>query len=66
VKLNFAMDDDVLVDNYQDDVNESCGLSKNEVIKLLYNQDDSVALIKPEKFKSPIWQRFSVVYFKGE
>lgn len=60
------MDDDVLVNNYHDDVNESCGLSKNEVIKLLYNQDNSVALVAPEKFKSPIWERFRVVYYKGE
>jgi hypothetical protein len=60
------MDDDVLVNNYQDDVNESGGLSKNEVIKLLYNQDNSIALVAPEKFKSPIWERFRVVYYKGE
>lgn len=66
MKLNFAMDDDVSVNNYQDDLNESCGLSKNEVIKLLYNQDNSVSLVAPEKFKSPIWERFRVVYYKGE
>ena len=66
VVLHFAMDDDTLVNNYQEDVNESGGLSKNEVIKLLYNQDNSIALVAPEKFKSPIWERFRVVYFKGK
>lgn len=60
------MDDDVLVNNYHDDANDSCGLTKNEVIKLLYNQDNSIALIAPEKFKSPIWERFRVVYYKGK
>lgn len=60
------MDDDVLVNNYHDDANDSCGLTKNEVIKLLYNQDNSIALVAPEKFKSPIWERFRVVYFKGK
>lgn len=63
------MDDDVLVNNvnnYHDDASDTCGLTKNEVIKLLYNQDNSIALIAPEKFKSPIWERFRVVYYKGE
>lgn len=60
------MDDDVLVNNFHDDANVSCGLTKNEVIKLLYNQDNNIALVAPEKFKSPIWERFRVVYFKGE
>lgn len=60
------MDDEVSVKNYQEDLSDSCGLSKNEVIKLLYNQDQSVALVAPEKFKSPIWERFRVVYYKGK
>jgi hypothetical protein len=53
--------------NFQDDsiTDGSCGLTKNEVIKLLYNSDSSVELIAPEKFKSPIWERFRLVFYKG-
>jgi hypothetical protein len=59
--------DDYQIDPHQEDVaSDSCGITKNEVIKLLYNQDQSVALVAPEKFKSPIWERFRVVYYKGE
>jgi hypothetical protein len=63
------MNDEVLMDNFQEDsASESltCGLSKNEVIKLLYNQDSEVELIAPEKFKSPIWERFRIIFYKGE
>lgn len=53
--------------NFQDDeVDGSCGLTKNEVIKLLFNSDSSVELIAPEKFKSPIWERFRLVFYKGK
>lgn len=64
--MKLKMDNEILVNGYHDDASESCGLTKNEVIKLLYNQDNSVALVAPEKFKSPIWERFRVVYYKGE
>lgn len=62
------MNDEVLMDNFQDDAatDSSCSLSKNEVIKLLYNQDIGIELIAPEKFKSPIWERFRIVFYKGE
>jgi hypothetical protein len=62
------MNDEILMDSYQDDaiVDNSCGLSKNEVIKLLYNQDNEIQLVAPEKFKSPIWERFRLVFYKGE
>ena len=45
---------------------EASGLTKNEVIKLLFNGDNSIELIAPEKFKSPIWERFRLVYYKGK
>lgn len=66
------MNDEVLMDNFQEDspndINESTcgGLSKNEVIKLLYNQDSEIELIAPEKFKSPIWERFRIIFYKGK
>jgi hypothetical protein len=44
----------------------NCELSKNEVIKLLFNQDTAIDLIAPKKFKSPIWERFRLVYYKGK
>lgn len=59
------MSDEVLMSNFQDDTNGTCGLTKNEVIKLLYNSDSSIELIAPEKFKSPIWERFRLVFYKG-
>lgn len=60
------MDND-LIDNYEDinDTND-CELSKNEVIKLLLSQDTQIDLIAPKKFKSPIWERFRLVYFRGK
>lgn len=63
------MNDEVLMDNFQEDsANESAcgGLTKNEVIKLLYNQDSEIELIAPEKFKSPIWERFRIIFYKGK
>lgn len=63
-------DDDILMSNFQDEepsaTDSSYSLSKNEVIKLLYNQDSDIELIAPEKFKSPIWERFRIVFYKGE
>lgn len=59
------MSDEVLMSNFQDDTDGTCGLTKNEVIKLLYNSDSSIELIAPEKFKSPIWERFRLVFYKG-
>lgn len=56
------MDNDS-VDEFND---SNCELSKNEVIKLLFNQDTQIDLIAPKKFKSPIWERFRLVYFKGK
>lgn len=59
-------DDEILMNNFQDETTDSsCSLSKNEVIKLLYNQDSDIELIAPEKFKSPIWERFRIVFYKG-
>ncbi|KAG5671621.1 hypothetical protein PVAND_001814 [Polypedilum vanderplanki] len=65
-------DDEVLMDNFnqEDSTTESTcgsglGLSKNEVIKLLYNQDSEIELIAPEKFKSAIWERFRIIFYKG-
>lgn len=63
------MSDEVLMTNMQDDTTSTdgtCGLTKNEVIKLLYNNDSSIELIAPEKFKSPIWERFRLVFYRGE
>lgn len=62
------MSDEVLMTNMQDDMSTdgTCGLTKNEVIKLLFNSDSSIELIAPEKFKSPIWERFRLVYYRGE
>lgn len=59
------MDND-WIDN-DEDINDSnnCELSKNEVIKLLLSQDTQIDLIAPKKFKSPIWERFRLVYFRG-
>lgn len=56
------MDDDVKVFNS----NDSCELSKNDLIRLLQNGDNNIALIAPEKFKSPIWERFRIVFYKGK
>lgn len=67
--LKIAMnDDEILMSNFQDETttDSSCSLSKNEVIKLLYNQDSDIELIAPEKFKSPIWERFRIVFYKGK
>lgn len=60
------MDND-WIDNNDEDINDSnnCELSKNEVIKLLLSQDTQIDLIAPKKFKSPIWERFRLVYFRG-
>lgn len=55
------MDDDVKVFS-----NDSCELSKNDLIRLLQSGDDNIALIAPEKFKSPIWERFRIVFYKGK
>lgn len=62
------MSDEELKINFQDDTisDGTCGLNKNEVIKLLFNQDTDIELIAPEKFKSPIWERFRLVFYKGK
>lgn len=63
------MNNEVLMDNFQEVESKQeslCSLSKNEVIKLLYNQNSDIELIAPEKFKSPIWERFRIVFYKGE
>lgn len=56
------MGDDVSVNN----ANGSSELSKNELVKLLQHGDSNISLIAPEKFKSPIWERFRIVFYKGE
>lgn len=58
--------DNEWIDN-DEDIHDSnnCELSKNEVIKLLLSQDTQIDLIAPKKFKSPIWERFRLVYFRG-
>lgn len=62
------MSDEDLRTNFQDDTvsDGACGLSKNEVIKLLYNHDSDIELVAPEKYKSPIWERFRLVFYKGK
>lgn len=45
---------------------DSCELSKNDLIKLLQCGDENISLIAPEKFKSPIWERFRIVFYKGK
>lgn len=62
------MSDEDLRTNFQDDTvsDGACGLNKNEVIKLLFNHDSDVELVAPEKFKSPIWERFRLVFYKGK
>lgn len=59
---SIAMDNDS-TEEFND---SNCELSKNEVIKLLFNQDTAIDLIAPKKFKSPIWERFRLVYYKGK
>lgn len=60
---NRNMGDDVsMVSN----ANGSSELSKNELVKLLAHGDSNLSLIAPEKFKSPIWERFRIVFYKGE
>lgn len=62
------MSDEELRTNFHDDTvtDGTCGLNKNEVIKLLFNHDSDIELIAPEKFKSPIWERFRLVFYKGK
>lgn len=57
------MGDDVSMVN---NANGSSELSKNELVKLLQHGDSNISLIAPEKFKSPIWERFRIVFYKGE
>ena len=58
------MEDDDLVTNHR--INSTCELSKNDLVKLLQHGDRDISLIAPEKFKSPIWERFRIVFYKGE
>lgn len=61
------MDDDESSVNNNDDASvASCGLTKNDVIKLLFIRDKSLSLVQPEKFKSLIWERFRCIYYRGE
>lgn len=60
---NRNMGDDVSVNDANGSNSE---LSKNELVKLLQHGDSNLSLIAPEKFKSPIWERFRIVFYKGE
>jgi hypothetical protein len=57
-----VMGDDALVIKYDD----SCELTKNDLVRLLQHGDSNIALVAPEKFKSPIWERFRIVHYKGK
>lgn len=56
------MGDDALVIKYDD----SCELTKNDLVRLLQHGDGNISLVAPEKFKSPIWERFRIVHYKGK
>lgn len=45
---------------------DECEVTKNDLVRLLQHGDNDIALVAPEKFKSPIWERFRIVYYKGE
>lgn len=47
------------------EVSETSELTKNDVINKLFNGDCEISLVAPEKFKSPIWERFRLVFWKG-
>lgn len=41
-------------------------LSKTDLVSLLQQGDANITLNCPEKFKSSIWERFRIVYYKGK
>lgn len=56
------MGDDASVNNS----NVSRELSKTDLVTLLQQGDINITLNSPEKFKSSIWERFRIVYYKGK